>query len=332
MAMNHLFAFSASVKGAIIAAGNPYGCGAFKEGHTEHGGACYYGGNDLAKLKKYIESQYKRGLIDNPENLANTSVLLFNGKNDWMVYTKGMKEAGKQLRMFMQPDRVVERFKTKAAHVWSLDHGKCKCGSCSGADSVCCDYNNCHYDLSGESLGLFFNSVQPRVNASQQWWLWIDQHKYLPARNESQWKQVRLKRWCPTYVPGSCRKDPGSCPVHIHYHGCIDNDATLRMQWINNLDLNEYAESNGIIVMYPQATGDYLTGVGCWNWGHKGDDKLFDTKQSAQMRTVIAMLQDLPTALAEASTMTMDQYLAQDNGEEKGDYNDYAIERRLIFA
>ena len=47
---------------------------------------------------------------------------------------------------------------------------------------------------------------------------------------------------------------------------------------MRNIGLNEWAEANEIVVVYPQAAGSASAGEGCWNWASYDDDPLFDTR------------------------------------------------------
>ena len=121
MAINHLFAFSATVDGCTIAAGNPYGCGNL----TKNVSRCYYGSisdQDLDALAAYIKRRAEAGLIDSPSNLKATPVLLFSGKKDWIVWQNVMKSTEVQLHRYINASKVNSRFNTDAAHVWSIDH------------------------------------------------------------------------------------------------------------------------------------------------------------------------------------------------------------------
>ena len=93
----------------------------------------------------------------------------------------------------------------------------------------------------------------------------------------------------------SCRAGRG-CRLHVHYHGCM-KPGEPRKRWSNSIQLNEYAEANGVVVLYPQDKGDARSGRGCWNWSAKRDDKNFDTREGVQLRTVVAMLADIDTAI-----------------------------------
>lgn len=305
MAMQHLFAFSGSVQGAGIAAGSPFGCGAFKRGHLKHGAKCYYGGSNISQIIQYARQLFKKGLIDDPSNLWSTPVVVFNGKLDWEVYTGVSRDIVKQLKEFVQPSKLESNLGTKASHVWSLDHGKCKCGACSvWGSGLCCDVNNCGYDLTGDILRRSYGSLKPRAEATQAY-SWIRQDQYMPEKSSS-WSQARLEKWAAVYVPTGCQKNTAACRVHINYHGCIANTWKKRRLWINNLDLNEYGEANNIIVLYPQAQGDHLVGEGCWNWGFAEDDRLYDTRESVQLRTVVNIVAHLEEALAQGIELPKD--------------------------
>ena len=86
----------------------------------------------------------------------------------------------------------------------------------------------------------------------------------------------------------------------MHYHGCIANIWRRRILWADSINLNEYAESNNLVIVYPQAKGDKKTGRGCYNWDVYTLDPGFDTKQGVQLRTVYNLLLDIDNAVAAA--------------------------------
>lgn len=90
------------------------------------------------------------------------------------------------------------------------------------------------------------------------------------------------------YVPKSC-KDGESCRLHIAFHGCMQSAAQIGMDFVNKAGLNEWADANNIIVLYPQAilTNSSLQSYkfpdnpyGCWDWwGY--NDKMYNLKLSS---------------------------------------------------
>ena len=174
-----------------------------------------------------------------------------------------------------------------------------------GSSLLCCNVNNCGYDLTGAMLRSFFGTtVRPRTKAplSSGLW-WVEQWKYLPAAAGDPRNSTML-RWAPVYVPRACASRLDECRVHVNYHGCTSNprsssmaDWYERLLWLRNIDLNEYAEANELIVVYPQAAGSEDIGEGCFNWASYEDDPLFDTKHGVELNTVVALVNDLPNAL-----------------------------------
>jgi len=314
MAVNHLFAFSASVEGAGIAAGSPYGCGV----QADQEDRCYYGHVDIPASVGHAYRRQAQGHIDSLANLKQTPVLLFNGKKDNEVYKRTMVDTFHQLQYFVDAKFLHTAFETDAAHVWSVDHGNCDCGACSDFmdKPICCDVNNCVYDLSGDMLRKIYGPLRERVQVHPVLRR-INQWKYVPRRDsdvntttgstQTDTAQARNRHgmwhWALAYVPRGCVGKVHECRVHVNYHGCIRKTLQRRRLWASSIDLNEYGEANNIVMLYPQAAGSDEVGIGCWNWGDDSVDPQFDTKLSYQLRTVMNMLSDLENALAEADLL-----------------------------
>lgn len=303
-ALQHAVAFSSRTDGLLVAAGSPYGCGAA----DWHDWTCYYFGLSEADMVRYLRRRAEQDLIDDPRNLKDMPVLLFSGALDFVVFTGVMRSVQHQLGAFgVRPKRA---FHTRASHVWSRDHGRCSCGQCALQSSSleCCDVNNCGYDLSGDMLRTFFGDrVQPRTETRRRGLRWIEQWKYLP-RSAGPANASTLLRWAPAYVPESCEANLLLCAVHVNYHGCTPNPKKRgadrhsrtwadRLVWVNSIDINNYAEANRIVVLYPQAAGSDSIGEGCFNWASYEDDPLFDTRLGVQLNTVLGMLAALPEVL-----------------------------------
>lgn len=297
MAIQHLVAFSSQIDGATIAAGSPYACGRL----PKRGKRCYYGNVDIHSSLEILYELASKGQIDSLENLKEIPVVLFNGNNDWTVYTRTMRDVYTQLSYFVNPGYLYRRFNTNAAHVWSLDHGGCSCGKCGwySASPLCCDVNNCDYDLSGDMLQKFYGDIKPKRKPKQSLH-WIDQQQYTPNGPNEKWSHSGLWRYGFAYVPTNCEDNPRTCRLHVNYHGCIRMTWKRRRLWSSSIELNSYAEANDIIVFYPQAAGTTASGKGCWNWAFTEDDPSFDTKASVQLRTVISIVKDLHNAVSNA--------------------------------
>ena len=257
----------------------------------------------VTRLEDYVNKRYAEGLIDSPENLRSTPILLFNGHKDWTVWTNEMRAAASQLDHFSSNVRRV--FNTSAKHVWSIDHGPCECGKKTSLPR-CGDVENCAYDLSGDLLRMFYgeDAIKPRTRAHRKLY-WIPQRAYLPSLSPNA-RVDGIAKYMLAYVPRGCEAEPRSCRIHINFHGCISRDWELRRRWATDIDLNEYAEANDIVILYPQAAGSKRAGVGCWNWGFPNDDKYFDARKSLQIRTVVNVIDSIDSALKRAVVIEND--------------------------
>src|SRR5437660_7696671 len=56
------------------------------------------------------------------------------------------------------------------------------------------------------------------------------------------------------YVPKAC--EPGAaqrCRLHVVLHGCLQSAEVLRNEFYTKIGVNEWADTNRILVLYPQA-------------------------------------------------------------------------------
>ena len=72
------------------------------------------------------------------------------------------------------------------------------------------------------------------------------------------------------YVPKACANDHGAsttpCPLHVALHGC-ENPFVMEYPEAHKLSFNRWAESNGIVVLWPHMNSHGTTAQGkhgCW--------------------------------------------------------------------
>lgn len=89
------------------------------------------------------------------------------------------------------------------------------------------------------------------------------------------------------YVPTSCQNGE-TCHLHISFHGCLQNLELIGNSFAAYSGLNEWAENNNIIVLYPYISPSSAAPVnpnGCWDWwGYT--DYLYGAKQGIQLKFV----------------------------------------------
>ena len=100
-----------------------------------------------------------------------------------------------------------------------------------------------------------------------------------------------------SYVPAAC--DAGQpCWVHVALHGCKQNFDTIGDRYIRHAGYNEWADSNRLIILYPQTIAgnpaelEPTNPFGCWDWwGYTNFN--YAVKAGRQIAAIKAMLDRL---------------------------------------
>ena len=128
--------------------------------------------------------------------------------------------------------------------------------------------NDCDYDAAGELLTHLLGPLKPPAKAG-------------PLREFDQGF---------VYVPKDCEKT--RCHVHVAFHGCRQGASEVGDRFAREAGYNRWAETNRLIVLYPQVKASFWNPRGCWDWwGYTGS--AYATKDGAQIRAVRAMLERL---------------------------------------
>lgn len=111
------------------------------------------------------------------------------------------------------------------------------------------------------------------------------------------------------YVPKACEaRAAQSCRLQVVLHGCTQSAEVLGDLFITRTGLNQWADANRMVVLYPQAHATtvaelpsslWLTGMenanpaGCWNWWGYSADTQFLTKKGVQVGAIWKMIERL---------------------------------------
>jgi poly(3-hydroxybutyrate) depolymerase len=89
------------------------------------------------------------------------------------------------------------------------------------------------------------------------------------------------------YVPKSCA-DGANCRLLIAFHGCAQSASKVGDAFYGHAGFNRWADTNRLIVLYPQVNASPLNPLGCWDWfGYTGGN--YATRLGPQMVAVKAM-------------------------------------------
>jgi poly(3-hydroxybutyrate) depolymerase len=106
------------------------------------------------------------------------------------------------------------------------------------------------------------------------------------------------------FVPKAC-EDGAACRVHVVLHGCKQDIGDIGRRFIDNAGHNSWADTNHLIVLYPQTTSSWylpFNPQACWDWWSYVDQRDdYVTKSGSQIRMIKAMLDALTARDAPAT-------------------------------
>ncbi|KPF69462.1 hypothetical protein IP84_06400 [beta proteobacterium AAP99] len=275
MAVQMHVAYSATFRrGAGVVAGGPYFCA---EGSiTNATGRCMQRSTAIpvSSLVSTTRTWAGNGSIDPVDNLSASRVYLFSGSIDSTVKQAVMNDLQTYYASFVPAANTVYKKDIAAEHAMITDdYGN----SCSTKASPY--ISDCNFDLAGEILKHLYGTLNARNNGALGGsFTEFDQSLYV--RNNG----MAATGW--VYVPQSCAAG-ASCRLHVVFHGCQQNTATIGDNYVRNTGYNRWADTNNIVLLYPQ-TGTGATN-GCWDWwGYNSAD--YARKSGPQMAGVRAMI------------------------------------------
>lgn len=277
MAIQMATAYSKTFSGMASVAGGIYWC---SQGSTQKAQSECMSGTE--RIDPQIQIQKARelseqGEIDSLENLSRQKVYLFSSPKDAIIKPPSSDKLFEFLKTFIPESQIKFEKTIETAHGFpTLDFGaSCKLGFLPWI-------LKCNYDLAAEILKSFYELKQPRVEAKKENLLIFDQSEFGNAQTP-----LFSTGWI--YVPDYC-KQGGLCQLHVALHGCQMNPDYIQDQFASRAGYNEWAESNQIIVLYPQSAKlGQANPYGCWDWfGFTGEN--FVTKDGAQMKAIKSMV------------------------------------------
>ena len=294
MAVQLHVAFSRTFMGAGVLAAGVYYCA---EGQLYHAwkppggtdpnqGRCF--SNAAAPLppathfRDIAEREADAGRIDPTSHLADDRVWIFTGDADLTVNDNPVDRLSDFYALYTPSSHV--RYLRNPATVPAghgfptVDHGNRQCAATAPPF-----INDCDFDAAGELLQHLHPGLHPRTAAVGANLLTFNQKEFTGG-------EFTLDADGFIYVPSACA-DGAACALHVDLHGCQQNKSRLGDEYARHVGYNEWAEANGIIVLYPQ-TGASATN-GCWDWwGYtdRGLDRSYHVQAGRHMNAVIKMV------------------------------------------
>jgi hypothetical protein len=300
MAGQFQMAHAKRVVGAAIIAGGPYGCSESIFANTMPGtgtsilnlskavNGCMrdllgsWGVSDPDELAKKAEDRAQKGEIDPIADIVRDRVYLFTGTADHTVAPSIVKHAAQFYEKLGVPKSNIELVSDMAAgHAFVTDNEGNACDASEDPYVV-----NCGYDQAGALLKFIYGDLKPRASSPSGDFIDFNQRPFVSSDNSAELAETGV-----VYVPKSCRETAG-CRVHVAFHGCAQNREAVGDTFIKESGFARWADTNRIIVLFPQVANSSINPQGCWDWwGYTGPQYL--TRDAPQIAAVNRMLDAL---------------------------------------
>jgi poly(3-hydroxybutyrate) depolymerase len=294
MAIQLQVAHSSRVKGVAALAAGPYYCAqgslwaAYYNCLTPGAWSPLPAGNTL---KAQAERYASEGRIDATANLGAARVWLFSGSRDRTLERPVVEAAAQFYALFGAKNIPIHS--RPAGHAMVTESAGTACGTTEPPF-----INDCDYDAAGALLAHLLGPLKPAATKADGRLVLFDQKPFADGNPHA----LSLADAGYAYLPVVCTTQP--CKVHVAFHGCRQNADEIGDRFAREAGYNRWADTNRLIVLYPQTTTRYGLGVsagrwsyaynprGCWDWwGYTGAQ--YATKAAPQIRAVIAMVDRL---------------------------------------
>ncbi|WP_213994893.1 PHB depolymerase family esterase [Arsukibacterium sp.] len=278
MAVQFHLAFSDRVNGAAVIAGGPLYCAqnSLATAFTNCMGKAE-AKPDLAVIEQYLDNLEQQQQLPSRQNLQDDKVWILHGSRDATVHPNVGKALYNQYLQWLPADNIEFVTDKPFAHHFPTDR----------ATGTACDVSeapflaSCNYDAAGELLRHLLGKLNPKASATTGsiWQL----------RQSQAGSQLADTGYA--YVPEQCEAGE-PCRLHISFHGCKQHAAVVDDAYITQTGLNYYADSNDLVILYPQVAVSAVNPHGCWDWwGYTGGQYI--SNQAPQLQAVMLMAEQL---------------------------------------
>lgn len=266
MAVQFGVSWSSIVKGVGIIAGGPYyrAQGTATDGLLGNlgpaltaTGPCMKGPPPaLEPLIDKTDEWARSGDIDDPHNIVNQPIYIFAGYNDLIVNPKVGEAAYRFYLHYLgghDPGNLFFQNAIGAGHSQvTIKYGE----ACNKNEGYFIDH--CHYDQAEIILQHIYGARNPKnAGALSGKLLSFYQREMTSPELPASYSMAETGY---VYVPAACAAQQ-RCRVHVALHGCKQNFDTIGDRYIQHAGYNEWADTNRLIILYPQTIGenDYPT-------------------------------------------------------------------------
>jgi poly(3-hydroxybutyrate) depolymerase len=269
-------------------------------------------GPDVPTLIGFTDQFVQDGTIDNTANIAHQKIYVFSGYNDNVVLQGAASTLPIYFAHYLTKRNIANLYYQDAV---GAGHSQVVAGYGGACEANGGEYiNDCAYDQAGIILQHIYGRLQPKNSSGTPMGSVIafTQRDFVGGGVVPP-KTYGMAEAGYAYVPSSCATV--RCRVHVALHGCLQNAEMIGQDYILHAGYNEWADTNGIIVVYPQTTATNLNAPlviddptapinpkGCWDWWGYTDSN-YATQQGEQIGAIKAMLDRLSGGPGPAAAM-----------------------------
>jgi len=288
MAVQMHVAHSSRVYGAGILAGGPYYCA--QNSAWQAVTACMspflLTPPPTADLVSETKTQAAAQHIDSPENLRHARVWILSGAQDETVKPEIVDTLHDFYAAWLPASSMLYERLPDAGHAMITPDAS---GAHECRITASPWINHCgNFDAPGRLLAHLLGPLQEKAAQAKGELLLFDQSEFIAA-GEAKIMDERAY----VYLPSGCRA--GGCRIHVAFHGCKQQAQEIGDLYAREAGYNRWAETNRLIVLYPQTLKSNSNPNGCWDWwGYSGPD--YHLRTGKQIGAVWKMIERLASS------------------------------------
>jgi len=237
------------------------------------------GAPDSLALLERARSFEREGRIDPLSHLLDDQVYVFSGREDDTVIPPVVDQTVAFYRAVGLPETSIRYVDDLPAGHGFITEGQGNDCETTGSPFI----NDCDYDQAGDLLAKIYGPLDQPADEPSGQLIEFDQSDFIDDPTSHGLGEAGF-----VYVPAPCA-DGALCRVHIAFHGCKQTTELIGDQYRKLTGYHRWADSNRLIILYPEAHRTLSNPNSCWDWwGY--DDPNYATKTGRQMAAVHAML------------------------------------------
>ena len=237
----------------------------------------------LADINKQLKDWSVMGLLASEAEIKQSKIWLLHGTADQKISKEVADALHQQYQQWLPAAQLsYVQDKNFAHHMPTLSEGS----ACENSEAPF--LGKCNYDAAGEALKFIQAGLKAPADRSSGTVYPIEQQKIAGDLAATMAEQGYM------YVPKSCEQGQ-SCTLHISFHGCNQQADAVGMAYVEKAGFNRYADSNNIVVLYPQTRASNLMPMNpqaCWDWWGYTDAN-YANRKGQQIQAIVKLAHSL---------------------------------------